>query len=79
MLNKMPKELVRYIKSYLIHDKCHYCNQMIYRTAECNAYPLICNYTCYLKFCVNDFQLIINIIIISFFINEMYNKSMIHH
>ena len=79
MLNKMPKELVRYIKSYLIYDNCHYCNQIIYRTKNVSPYPLVCNYKCYLKFCVNDFQLIINIIIISFFINEMYNKSMIHH
>ncbi len=79
MLNKLPKELIRYIKSYLIYDKCLYCRQIIYRTININPYPLVCNYKCYLKFCITDFQFIINTIIISFFINEFYNKPMIHH
>ena len=79
MDNRLPEELIKYVKSYLINDKCSCCKKTLYRTKSESPYPLVCNYICYLKLCLCIIDCYINTFIMLFFIIEFYFKPYEDH
>jgi hypothetical protein len=70
MFKTLNNDVFRHINSYLLINRCEYCKKEIY-TIKYN-FPTTCSNKCTLLFWLFNFENLINLLIVSFFILPMF-------
>ena len=70
MFKTLNDDVFRHINSYLLINKCEYCKKEIYTIKY--YFPSTCSYKCTILFWLFNFENLINLMIVCFFILPIF-------